>query len=289
MGGAGRRNLESVTTLLELVETLARDPEAKAAYEAAPDAYLARNGFGDLTPAEVNEAVRHSADTLPPLVAAQFTPETGLASVAGADPATFDQTFTSDYEDDLFGLDEDSPIFADGELNDAPDNAPFIAPQDAQPDGQTDLGDDLDFQDVIPNQPPPGAAPATPDGDGNGDQEPLRQLFGASDPHDLDAHPEPLAPTPTVAGPAPSDPPPAQGPPRADLDDLPDTSPPDTSPPDTELTGTGLFNREAFDNVDALATAEDQQSGDHDREPFERGAEEPAEDLLDDVGDFDLD
>ncbi|MFN0028956.1 MAG: hypothetical protein ACKV2O_17480, partial [Acidimicrobiales bacterium] len=175
-----------MTTLLELVETLARDPQAKAAYDAAPDAYLARNGFGDLSPAELNEAVLHSAEVLPPLVSAQFGPDGGLDAVSGADPAGFDQRFTSDYEEDLFGLDQDSPIFADGELSDTPqDDAGFEA--DRHADGDLPVEPQAILPELLEQ---PAQRPDThTDTDTDTDPESLRHLFDGTDPHGLDAEP----------------------------------------------------------------------------------------------------
>ena len=94
-----------VTTLLTLVEALARDPEAKADYAAGPDAYLERHGFGDLSPADVNEAVLHASDTLPAPAAAQVDHTGGLDSVASVDPTSFHADPGGDYEGDLFGHD----------------------------------------------------------------------------------------------------------------------------------------------------------------------------------------
>lgn len=79
-----------MTTLLQLVETLARDPEAKSAYAAQPDAYLHSRGYDGLDEHDVYEALAHVAETVPPLLAAQLSPPDGLGGVAALDPESFD-------------------------------------------------------------------------------------------------------------------------------------------------------------------------------------------------------
>ena len=74
-----------MTSLLQLVEELVRDPVAKTAYAADPDVYLDRHGFGDLDAEDIAEALSHVADSFPPLLAAQLTPQDGLTSLAGVD------------------------------------------------------------------------------------------------------------------------------------------------------------------------------------------------------------
>ncbi len=280
-----------MTTLLELVETLARDPQAKAAYQDAPDTYLASNGFGDLSPAEVNEAVLHAADVLPPLVSAQFEPEAGLASVASADPAGFDQPHTSEYEEDLFGLDQDSPIFADGELNDAPDEqpGPHGDPQDPFPSGAEPADQHPALNDAVgADDQPADAEPAT-----EADPE-LRQLVNASDPHDLDAEPGIAEAAPGEHGGALSQPSvpslvaeqPEPEPDTAEFNDPFDGD--DLSSSTTHLTDSDLTDTDLFEQVSPLSGAEAQPLVDGgDREPFD-GVDQPEDDILEDVGDFDL-
>jgi hypothetical protein len=79
------RNLGVVTSLLTLVETVIQDPVAKAAYAASPEAFLADHGFGDLDPADIDDAVLHAADTFPPTVAAQIVGVDGLEAAAHVD------------------------------------------------------------------------------------------------------------------------------------------------------------------------------------------------------------
>ena len=50
-----------MASLLELVEALVRDPQAKAAYRADPDDFLGRHGFGELEPSDLEEALHHAA------------------------------------------------------------------------------------------------------------------------------------------------------------------------------------------------------------------------------------
>ena len=143
-----------MTTLLSLVETLARDPEAKADYAAEPDAYLGRHGFGDLSPAEVNEAVLHSANTLPPVIAAQVSPSDGLASVAEVDPTSLETGAADSYEEDLFGLDDSSfEPMTSLDAEQGADNLGFddTTTQDVVDDGEDDApsatSHPLDLQD----------------------------------------------------------------------------------------------------------------------------------------------
>ena len=76
-----------MTSLLQLVEELVRDPVAKTAYAADPDVYLDRHGFGDLDAEDIAEALSHVADSFPPLLAAQLTPQTPKTSPAWPTPA----------------------------------------------------------------------------------------------------------------------------------------------------------------------------------------------------------
>jgi hypothetical protein len=79
------RSLLAVTSLLTLVETIIQDPAAKAAFVASPDAFLASHGFGDFDPVDVDDAVLHAADTLPPTLAAQIVGVDGLQAAAQVD------------------------------------------------------------------------------------------------------------------------------------------------------------------------------------------------------------
>lgn len=190
--------MASVTTLLALVEALARDPEAKADYAAGPDAFLQRHGFGDLSPADVNEAVLHASNTLPAPAAAQVEPDGGLDSVAAVDPTAFEPEPGADYEEDLFGHDpgdgfDDAVSGADGdegatdevdELAAAhgpadhdgtdPDHPTQPEPADAHGEDSTDDGDDGD--DAGPTDLAADAPAGTPGS----------SLASLPDPHDLD-------------------------------------------------------------------------------------------------------
>jgi hypothetical protein len=185
-----------VTTLLTLVEALARDPEAKADYASGPDAYLERHGFGDLSPSEVNEAVLHASDALPPTVAAQVEPEGGLDSVARVEPTAFDEGATSEYEDDLFGHDP-----GDDGLDDATD------PSFADGGEATDSAEDGDDEHGAGAQ-DQAAAPA---GDEGSEDSAAADQHGADgrpdldtlhDPHDLDDEATGQSGAPRQAAPA---------------------------------------------------------------------------------------
>ena len=123
-----------MASLLELVETLVRDPAAKAAYRADPDEFLDRHGFGGLEPVDLEEALHHAADSFPPTVAAQVDPAAGFDSLVHVDLQELG------FDDELRPLDplDDDPI----------DAADLNGPR---------LGDDVDFDA------PPGAG-----GDGEG-------------------------------------------------------------------------------------------------------------------------
>ena len=77
-------------SFLDMAQDLMRDAEAKAEFDADPDAFLAARGFEGLSPAEVGDAVGFVADTLPADAARQLTdPEAGtegLARLADLEP-----------------------------------------------------------------------------------------------------------------------------------------------------------------------------------------------------------
>jgi hypothetical protein len=112
-----------MASLLELVEALVRDPQAKAAYRADPDDFLGRHGFGELEPADLEEALHHAADSFPPALAAQVSPSNGLDSLVQVDLQELG------YDDDLRPHDPIDDAF-DGDTDD------WRGP---------DLGDDVEF------------------------------------------------------------------------------------------------------------------------------------------------
>ena len=131
-----------MASLLELVETLVRDPAAKAAYSADPDEFLDHHGFGGLEPADLEEALHHAADSFPPTVAAQVDPAAGFDSLVHVDLQELG------FDDELRPLDplDDDPV----------DTADWNGPR---------LGDDVDFDA------PPGAGGQGADGDAGGGQD----------------------------------------------------------------------------------------------------------------------
>jgi hypothetical protein len=74
-----------------MAQELMLDVEAKAAFDADPDAFLASRGFDGLSPADVSDAVDLVADTLPAEAAVQLTDTdgdaSGLARLATFEPA----------------------------------------------------------------------------------------------------------------------------------------------------------------------------------------------------------
>ena len=269
-----------MTTLLSLVESLARDPQAKADYAAAPDAFLERNGFGTLNPSDVSEAVLHASAALPPTVAAQLNPEGGLASVAEVDPQTFPDgpggETAEDYEEDLFGFD-DSPPDPGGEI---PDTA-GIQPH---PEPAEEPAEEPDQHGAADGLGPDATAPS------------ISQLLERSDPHDLDdepgllTHPAPASAEGSPDGAADPDPfTPTAAPEPVDdgqIDQQDERSPSfETEPDRGELT-----DADSFTGSDPLAAATSEgwypDGGDR---SFDETGEEPAGDILDDVDDLHLD
>lgn len=289
-----------MTTLLSLVEALARDPEEKAAYTAAPDAYLERHGFGDLTPAEVNEAVAHSADTLPPPVAAQMQPGDGLNGVAAVDPEAFDPTVAQQYEDDLFGhddaLDPNDPAlhgFEDGGFEDA---APAAQTDGAEESGGTDGPDGADGLDDADGARPEAAATVGDGTDGadspEGTATPERSLADLSDPHGLDID----APAQAAGDTSPAG--------QTTQDAAASTSPPPETIEGEEGSGQGPESagdsRDAFAGpvadlvedpfaADPLGSAEEPWYQQGPGESFDVEIDEPESDILDDVDDLGYD
>jgi len=60
-------------TFLDLAQDLIHDSEAKAAFDADPEAFLAARGFADLSPADLADAVGFVAETLPAEAARELT------------------------------------------------------------------------------------------------------------------------------------------------------------------------------------------------------------------------
>jgi hypothetical protein len=80
----------SAPSFLGMAQDLLLDADAKAAFEADPDGFLAARGFAGLSPADLADAVGFVADTLPPGPAEALTaPDAGgdaLARLAQIDP-----------------------------------------------------------------------------------------------------------------------------------------------------------------------------------------------------------
>jgi hypothetical protein len=110
-----------MASLLDLVEALVRDPAAKAAYRADPDEFLDSRGFGELEPADFEEALHQAADSFPPTLAAHVDPTQGFDSLVHVDLQELG------FDDELRPLDP---------LDDGPEPAGWHGPA---------LGDDVAF------------------------------------------------------------------------------------------------------------------------------------------------
>lgn len=82
----------SSTTFLGMAQELMLDADAKAAFEADPDGFLAARGFEGLSPEDVTDAVGYVAETLPPGPAEALTgpdaPGDALTRLAQVEPST---------------------------------------------------------------------------------------------------------------------------------------------------------------------------------------------------------
>lgn len=74
-GGGPLRSLNPMATglsLLQLIERLFADPDAAAAFADAPDSYLAEHGLGELSGADIHDALSLGFDSVPVSVAARL-------------------------------------------------------------------------------------------------------------------------------------------------------------------------------------------------------------------------
>lgn len=293
----------SVTTLLTLVEALASDPEAKADYAAGPDAYLQRHGFGDLSPADVNEAVLHASNTLPAPAAAQVDHTNGLDSVAEVDPGAFHADPSDAYEDDLFGHDPggdfdggidgfgDGPEALDGPLEHGPLDHDGTDGPGPQPDADhRTVADGADRPDAAHAD---GEEDPSPDDAGPADASDGSSLSSLQDPHGLDGDDLDGTPAETVT-------PPADGPAadavvaaEPDADEFDDGTPALFDDAATDELGGG-FDQVSFGSDDPFASPDPIGGGsawyDEPVAPsYEVEIEEPEDDILDDVDDIHLD
>lgn len=115
-------------SFLELITDLLADPAAKDAYRADPQAWLGEHGLGDLTPAQIDQAVGHSSDALAPDVAKALGQNPTLEQAANVDlwgeGLSLERPAFDDFSQD--GIDAD-PFVEDVELdNDEADGEEFI-------------------------------------------------------------------------------------------------------------------------------------------------------------------
>jgi len=89
----------TVPSFLGVARDLMLDADAKAAFGADPDGYLAARGFDGLSPADVTDAVGFVAETLPPGPAAALTdPDGGEDALTLARLAQLDPTEVADMQ-----------------------------------------------------------------------------------------------------------------------------------------------------------------------------------------------
>ena len=74
-----------MTSFLQLVGNLLREPAERAAYLADPSGYLPARGFGDFEPADVEFSLQLSTDAFPATVAGRIDPTDGLDAVVSVD------------------------------------------------------------------------------------------------------------------------------------------------------------------------------------------------------------
>jgi hypothetical protein len=149
-------------SFLGVARDLMLDADAKAAYEADPDGYLAARGFDGLSPADVTDAVGFVAETLPPGPAAALSDPDGgddaltLARLAQLDPtevADMQPSPDTDVDADVTGLeegfeddlvDQEEPVDVDDEEDDDGDDDPLSAFVDPATDPSQLAGDGTD-------------------------------------------------------------------------------------------------------------------------------------------------
>lgn len=141
-------------TFLDLAQDLIHDSEAKAAFDADPEAFLAARGFAGLSPEDLADAVGFVADTLPANAARQLT----------ADDAP-------DADDPLARL---ARLELSGEADDEPVPSVLL---EGDPSGELDLLDSAE-PDSAELLLPAGAeaVEATPEADADDDAELLQRV-----------------------------------------------------------------------------------------------------------------
>lgn len=164
-----------MTSLLDIVGALLRDPIVKAEYLAAPDDFLSRRGFPDLEPDEIQEVLVHVAEASPPALALHIDADAGLDGAASLDVAELDQPFGVEFDGDLPLLPHDPIDDLDTvDLFDAPTEPAAVAPERLEQSEES--GE--------PAEPDAHAASVGPDdGEGHGNQHTDSDL----EPDELDA------------------------------------------------------------------------------------------------------
>lgn len=100
-----------MTTLLELVGDLLRVPEAKADYVADPQGFLDDHGFGDLTADDLNEALAHVVDAVPPAIAVHLDVDAGFDQIAALHADAVDDLEQSGLQDEALPAGDGSDGF----------------------------------------------------------------------------------------------------------------------------------------------------------------------------------
>jgi hypothetical protein len=119
-----------VASLLDLLDSLLRDPMVKASYDADPGRFLSDHGWGDLDDHDLSEALVHVANAEPPGVALHLDPVAGLSSLAEFDPATAEDPYME------LGSDDDAASGDDGGELDSFDPARDFAPDSTADDAE---------------------------------------------------------------------------------------------------------------------------------------------------------
>jgi hypothetical protein len=150
----------SSTTFLRLAERLLVDPAAKDAYATDREAFLEREGFGALSPEEIEVGLQHVSTVVPPSVAEAIDPEAGFDGLADLDLADLGVDGLDDFRSPLDTEDlpaeglpgDDADLAGGGDLpTDAADIDGLAAAAPAQHDGGHDGDEEGGAHDVAPD------------------------------------------------------------------------------------------------------------------------------------------
>lgn len=154
-----------MTTFLNIVENLLREPSERESFLADREGYLPAHGFDDLSPEDLELMLQMASDSFPPALAQHIDPAAGLSSLTeipveqveewlepdiGSDSLDLHQI--SNLDDPEFDID---PIESDGsrhldalDQNDATTDEDSTSIED-QAAGTTTNGPELDTNDLL--------------------------------------------------------------------------------------------------------------------------------------------